>query len=95
MLHEYAGAESQGKLGGERCKPDYESMIDSARKRLKKTTDFLEAVFSYTGRNLVRGTLAELIGELESERRSHEYNIENLIKRQEEDAMKEGGDATI
>lgn len=72
------------KLGA--CKPDYEKLIESARKRLQKAVALKDALFDYMGNpGRVKGPLAEMIGELVIEERSATARIDNLIKKQAEE----------
>ena len=67
----------------QRCKPDFEGMIASARKRLLKTVSLKDALFDYIGSSRVRDKLAEMVGELVWEERQINARIEELINEQE------------
>ena len=73
-----------GEKRAERCKPDYEKMITKNKEKLRLNTDFQEAIFAYTGNTRLRNKMAELIGELVTEERMLQKNIQQLIKNQEE-----------
>ena len=68
----------------ERCKPDFEAMIKSAKESLSKNEHLYEAIFNYVGNSRVRGKLAELVGELASGARQLKARIEQLMKEEED-----------
>lgn len=68
-----------------KCKPDYESMIKKCTEKRDRYKKFKEAMFEFIGRDYVREKMAELLGELVSHERRYNAEIEELIKRQEED----------
>jgi len=69
----------------EKCKPDYEKQILNLRIRLTKNHNFQEAIFNYVGNIRLRDKMAELVGELVSESRQIESNIEQIMKAQEKE----------
>ena len=60
-------------------------MIKRENERLKKNLDFQNAFFNYVGHTIMRGQLAELLGELVSEEHYLTKNIENYIANQEKE----------
>ena len=80
MLDDY---ETQAEGPKRQCKPDYENMIKRAKEKLIKTDNFLTAIFDYHGNVHVRNKIAELVGELYSQKIEIESSIERMIKEQE------------
>lgn len=81
MLNDYSGP-IEG-TGSKICEPDYEQMIKSAREQVLKIERFKDAIFDFTGYCNLRGKMAELVGELESQRVSADYRIAKWIEEQE------------
>jgi len=71
------------KQATQECQPNYEQLIESAKHRLDKCNDLLQAIYNYTGDIKVQGTLAEMIGELVTEQRSLEQRINQLMDQME------------
>lgn len=65
------------------CRPDYETMIKRAQERLAKNQALNKAIFDYIGNTVVRGKMAELVGELYSEKIQIVNSIESMIAKQE------------
>lgn len=69
----------------ERCRPDYESMINNLQAKLKRTATFADAALEYFEGRTAKNEMAELIGELVTRRDMLTRELAMLIKQQEED----------
>ena len=67
----------------ERCKPDYETMIATARKKHAACQVLMNAVTMFTDGNITDGKLAELVGEVYLTQSALSKHIEYLLKEQE------------
>ena len=76
-------AELSGSKMPERCKPDYESIIKNLRTKLSNNLALENAVWGYVGESRLRDKMAEMMGELISEQRKLQRDIDILIKEQE------------
>lgn len=79
---------SESAKQAERCRPDYETMIKSAKDRLEKNTVLRAALYDYLSDKgfLLHqrdNTLSTMIGELELEAKTLQLNIQKLIEEQE------------
>ena len=88
MLEDGMGHPDQG-VKMERCKPDYETDIKRNQEVLAKTQNFKNALLEYVGYAPLRGTLAELVGELFCKERQILHTIEMLIEAQEKESAEE------
>ena len=85
MLNDY-NRDNVGSSEVQRCKPDYESIIARCKAKITANTTLTEAIFGYVGNRRLNGGMAEMVGELVSEHRQLEKEIENLIAAQEADS---------
>ena len=73
----------RSEMSRERCKPNYEEMINNLKARQEKAEVLANALIDYTGYVQLQDELAEMYGELMSEIVSLNFNIEKLIAEQE------------
>lgn len=67
----------------QKCKPDYERIIERCKKERDRHRAFKEAIFNFIQYNSVSGPLAELIGELVVTERRYDAEINDAIAAQE------------
>jgi hypothetical protein len=67
----------------ERCKPDYESMIENAKTKIAACHKLLDAVAVIAGDGHLESKLAELVGDVWQMKRILSNRVDALIKEQE------------
>lgn len=85
MTDNYLG---QSEKKAERCRPDYEAQIRNMNDKLSKNKALFAALMEYLAGKRVKGSLAEMIGELVSEERQLSIAITHAIAQQETDSGK-------
>ena len=90
MLHEMENYPDQtiGKMVAERCRPDYEAQIKGLKEKFDRSESLKMALLNYLNGRKVKGSLAEMLGELVSESVNLSKSITELIARQEADPEK-------
>lgn len=85
MLSSSGCSGAQISSTGERCKPDYEGMIERERKALQGHEKFFDALNEYVPAGHCGDQMNLLFGEMHQIIRGSKKTIEQLIKKQEED----------
>ena len=85
MLNDH-GPDGEGlTMKSEKCAPDYEVMIKSAKDQLQKNETLQSAIANYIGHRKVRNQMAEMVGELRSEEWQLQKNIGIYMAEQEKE----------
>lgn len=85
MLNDSLGYPVEVGATNRECKPDYEQLIERAKSRLDKAQNLENAIWDYLGDRSCRDKLAEMVGELVSEKRLLNMEIDRLITAQEKE----------